>query len=192
MTETLGQRTKQITETISNRSREISDSLEGHAQIIADALDGRTQLLSENLQARTGEMTDGLDARIREIEDHLIRGIECGGIIDPCHVARQGRDREPGHIRAGPPLVQAEAVLKNGARTRAAAILAETARAAPEGMRGGITGGVLSFGQVGALSFPLVYSALLELTGSYGIGFIMCGVPALLVGVQLLRQRASE
>jgi len=71
-------------------------------------------------------------------------------------------------------------------------LLAETARAAPEGMRGGITGGVLSFGQFGALSLPLMYSALLDLTGSYGIGFIVCGVPALLVGVQLLRQRAAS
>jgi len=69
-------------------------------------------------------------------------------------------------------------------------LLAETARAAPEGMRGGVTGGVLSFGQVGALALPLMYSGLLDLTGSYGIGFIVCGVPALLVGVQLLRQRA--
>jgi len=71
-------------------------------------------------------------------------------------------------------------------------LLAETARAAPEGMRGGVTGGVLSFGQVGALALPLVYSGLLDLTGSYGIGFVVCGVPALLVGVQLLRQRASS
>jgi MFS family permease len=70
-------------------------------------------------------------------------------------------------------------------------LLAETARAAPEGMRGGVTGGVLSFGQVGALVLPLTYSGLLDLTGSYGIGFVVCGVPALLVGVQLLRQRAS-
>ena len=70
-------------------------------------------------------------------------------------------------------------------------LLAETARAAPDGMRGGVTGGVLSFGQVGALALPLMYSGLLDLTGSYGIGFIVCGVPALLVGVQLLRQRAS-
>jgi MFS family permease len=68
-------------------------------------------------------------------------------------------------------------------------LLAETARAAPEGMRGGITGGVLSFGQVGALSLPLIYSGLLEVTGSYGIGFVMCGVPALLVGVLLLRRQ---
>jgi MFS family permease len=71
-------------------------------------------------------------------------------------------------------------------------LLAETARAAPEGMRGGITGGVLSFGQFGALSLPLAYSALLDLTGSYGFGFIVCGIPALLVGVQLLRQRAAS
>src|SRR6185436_5103916 len=70
-------------------------------------------------------------------------------------------------------------------------LLAETARAAPEGMRGSVTGGVLSFGQVGALALPLLYSGLLDLTGSYGIGFMVCGIPALLVGVQLLRQRAS-
>ena len=70
-------------------------------------------------------------------------------------------------------------------------LLAETARAAPEDMRGGVTGGVLSIGQVGALALPLMYSGLLDLTGSYGIGFIVCGVPALLVGVHLLRQRAS-
>jgi MFS family permease len=70
-------------------------------------------------------------------------------------------------------------------------LLAETARAAPEGMRGGVTGGVLSFGQVGALALPVMYSGLLDLTGSYGIGFIVCGIPALLVGVQLLRQRGS-
>jgi MFS family permease len=71
-------------------------------------------------------------------------------------------------------------------------LLAETARAAPEGMRGGVTGGVLSFGQLGALALPLIYSGLLDLTGSYGIGFVVCGLPALAVGVQLLRQRRSE
>jgi MFS family permease len=71
-------------------------------------------------------------------------------------------------------------------------LLAETARAAPEGMRGGVTGGVLSLGQVGALALPLAYSGLLDLTGRYGVGFVVCGVPALLVGVQLLRQRASS
>jgi MFS family permease len=67
-------------------------------------------------------------------------------------------------------------------------LLAETARAAPDDMRGGVTGGVLSFGQVGALALPLLYSGLLDLTGSYGVGFVVCGLPALLVGVQLLRK----
>jgi MFS family permease len=71
-------------------------------------------------------------------------------------------------------------------------LLAETARAAPQDMRGGVTGGVLSFGQVGALALPLAYSGLLDLTGSYGIGFVVCGVPALLVGIRLLRQRAAD
>ena len=70
-------------------------------------------------------------------------------------------------------------------------LLAETARAAPEDMRGGVTGGVLSVGQVGALALPLLYSGLLDLTGSYGVGFIVCGVPALLVGIHLLRRRAA-
>lgn len=66
-------------------------------------------------------------------------------------------------------------------------LLSETARLAPEGTRGAVTGVVLSFGQLGAMLMPLVYSALLGLTGSYGIGFIVCGVPALLVGFDLLR-----
>ena len=66
-------------------------------------------------------------------------------------------------------------------------LLAEAARAAPEGKRGAVTGGVLSLGQVGALAEPLVFSALLGLTGGYGPGFIICGIPALLVGVMLWR-----
>ena len=68
-------------------------------------------------------------------------------------------------------------------------LLAETARGAPEDMRGGVTGGVLAFGQVGALLLPLTYSGLLDGTGSYGIGFVVCAVPALVVGIQLLRGR---
>jgi MFS family permease len=71
-------------------------------------------------------------------------------------------------------------------------LLAEVARSAPEGMRGAVTGGVLSFGQVGALVGPLVYSALLGLTGSYGLGFVVCSIPPLLVGINLLRQPASD
>lgn len=68
-------------------------------------------------------------------------------------------------------------------------LLAEAANASPEDMRGGVTGGVLSFGQIGALALPVTYSGLLDTTGSYGIGFVMCAAPALWVGIQLLRQR---
>jgi MFS family permease len=66
-------------------------------------------------------------------------------------------------------------------------LLAETARLAPEGMRGAATGGVLSFGQVGAFLLPVAYAVLLHLTGLHGPGFILGGLPALLVGVLLLR-----
>ncbi|MEO7727094.1 MAG: MFS transporter [Burkholderiales bacterium] len=68
-------------------------------------------------------------------------------------------------------------------------LLAETANASPEDMRGGVTGGVLAFGQIGALVLPVMYSGLLDTTGSYGIGFVVCGIPALYVGIQLLRHR---
>ncbi len=67
-------------------------------------------------------------------------------------------------------------------------LLAETARAAPEGSRGGVTGGVLSFGQVGALAAPAIFSLLLGMTNNYGIGFVVCSLPALFVGIALLRQ----
>jgi hypothetical protein len=48
---------------------------------------------------------------------------------------------------------------------------------------------VLPFGQVGALLMPLVYSALLGATGGHGVGFAVCGLPALLAGIALLRAR---
>jgi predicted MFS family arabinose efflux permease len=65
-------------------------------------------------------------------------------------------------------------------------LLSETARLAPEGMVGSATGGVLSFGQAGSLVCPLVYGGLLHWTGSYGLGFAVCGIPALFVGINLL------
>ena len=64
--------------------------------------------------------------------------------------------------------------------------LAEAARLAPSSMRGAVTGGVLSFGQFGGLVLPLIYSLCLSITGSYQLGFFVCGVPALAVGVLLL------
>jgi MFS family permease len=68
-------------------------------------------------------------------------------------------------------------------------LLSEAARLAPPGLRGAATGGVLSFGQVGGLVAPVAYSALLALTDSHAGGMILAGVPALVVGVMLLRGR---
>jgi MFS family permease len=70
-------------------------------------------------------------------------------------------------------------------------LLAEAARLAPEGRRGAATGGVLSFGQVGAFLLPLVYALLLGATGTHGAGFVACGLPALVVGAMLLRAKRS-
>ena len=66
-------------------------------------------------------------------------------------------------------------------------LLAEAARLAPKSMQGAVIGGVLSFGQLGGLILPLLYSLLLGVTGSYRVGFLVCAVPALLVGMALLQ-----
>lgn len=72
-------------------------------------------------------------------------------------------------------------------------VLAEIANAAPDGMRGGVTGGVLSFGQLGGLILPLVFAGILDTTGSYALGFLASGILPMLVAAQLLRQiRADE
>ena len=63
--------------------------------------------------------------------------------------------------------------------------LAEAAKLAPSSMRASVTGGVLSFGQFGGLVLPLLYSLLLSLSGSYQLGFLVCSVPALMVGAVL-------
>src|SRR5580692_2977136 len=70
--------------------------------------------------------------------------------------------------------------------------LSEAARLAPPGRVGAVTGGVLSFGQIGALASPAVFSLLLRLTGGYGAGWVACAVPAILVGVSMLRQGKSS
>jgi fucose permease len=71
-------------------------------------------------------------------------------------------------------------------------LLSETARLAPARQRGAATGGVLSFGQMGGLLLPLAYSAQLLVTGRHGIGFAVSGLPALMVGIALLRARREE
>jgi MFS family permease len=69
-------------------------------------------------------------------------------------------------------------------------LLSETARLAPAGRAGAVTGGVLSFGQIGAFLGPSAFSLLLHLTGGYVAGWALCAVPALWVGVSLLRPGA--
>jgi hypothetical protein len=66
-------------------------------------------------------------------------------------------------------------------------LLSESARLAPIGRAGTVTGGVLSFGQMGAFVCPSVFALLLRLTGGYGTGWVLCAIPAVLVGINLLR-----
>jgi hypothetical protein len=66
-------------------------------------------------------------------------------------------------------------------------LLSEAARLAPSGAIAAATGGVLSFGQIGAFAGPLVFSLLLGVTGGYAAGWALCAVPALWVAVALLR-----
>jgi nitrate/nitrite transporter NarK len=68
-------------------------------------------------------------------------------------------------------------------------LLSESARLAPVGRAGAVTGGVLSFGQMGALLCPLAFSLLLHVTGGYAAGWAICAIPAVLVGINLLRRR---
>jgi MFS family permease len=68
-------------------------------------------------------------------------------------------------------------------------LLSETARLAPTGKIGAVTGGVLSFGQVGAFVGPIVFALLLSATGGYALGWTVCAIPALWIGVRLLRLR---
>jgi Major Facilitator Superfamily len=66
-------------------------------------------------------------------------------------------------------------------------LLSESARLAPIGRAGSVTGGVLSFGQMGAVLCPSVFSLMLRMTGGYTAGWAICAIPAVLVGMNLLR-----
>lgn len=64
-------------------------------------------------------------------------------------------------------------------------LLSEIARHAPPGQVGLATGGVLAFASAGQTVMPLVFSAILALTGSYHFGFYVAGIPALAAGLML-------
>jgi hypothetical protein len=83
------------------------------------------------------------------------------------------------------------AVLSATAMSWHGILLSETARLAPAGRVAAVTGGVLSFGQIGAFLGPSAFSLLLYVTGGYGSGWAVCVIPALWVGVSLLRPGAQ-
>lgn len=86
----------------------------------------------------------------------------------------------------------AAAALSSTALSWHGVLLAETARLAPPDARASVTGGVLSCGQVGSLLMPITYSITLGLTGNYGLGFLLCGIPSLLVGFDMLRREHAS
>ncbi len=57
-------------------------------------------------------------------------------------------------------------------------LLSETARLAPEGQVGGVTGGVLSFTSIAMMVYPALYGLILAVTGSYEIGFALAAIPS--------------
>ncbi len=57
-------------------------------------------------------------------------------------------------------------------------LLAQTARLAPEGQVGSVTGGVLSFTSVSMMVYPAIYGIILAATDSYEIGFALAAIPA--------------
>ena len=84
------------------------------------------------------------------------------------------------------------AVLSASAMSWHGILLAEAARMAPPGKTGAVTGGVLSFGQMGALLGPVVFAVLLSLTGGYLAGWVVCAIPAVWVGISLSRPKPVE
>jgi hypothetical protein len=66
-------------------------------------------------------------------------------------------------------------------------LLAETARLAPEGKVGGITGGVLAFTSIAMMIYPAVFGVLLATTGSYKIGFALAAIPSFVATIIFFR-----
>jgi nitrate/nitrite transporter NarK len=113
-------------------------------------------------------------------------GLSLGMAASAALMSLYGADWHPLLIAAIATVMSATAMSWHGV------LLSEAARLAPPGMRGAATGGVLSFGQVGAFILPVIYAAQLAVTNSHGIGFLLCGVPALVVGVVMWRDSRRE
>jgi hypothetical protein len=91
---------------------------------------------------------------------------------------------------AWPPLAIAMAtgVVSATAMSWHGILLSESARLAPPGRAGSVTGGVLSFGQMGAILCPSMFALLLRVSGGYAAGWEACAIPAVLAGIHLLRR----
>lgn len=68
-------------------------------------------------------------------------------------------------------------------------LLSEVARLAPGNMVGPVTGGILSLGALGMLSYPFIAKTLHDFGVAYGTIFYAASVPAALVCVLLLRPK---
>ena len=71
-------------------------------------------------------------------------------------------------------------------------LLAEIARLSPVDRIGTMTGGVLLFTSTGIMLYPLIFGAILEVTGSYAPGFVAAAVPALYTGLRMLLRRSHR
>ena len=67
-------------------------------------------------------------------------------------------------------------------------LLSEAARLAPAGEAGRLTGGVLAFGALGQIIFPMIFAVGYWLSG-YGLAFTVISLPAAMVGVIFLLWR---
>jgi MFS family permease len=67
-------------------------------------------------------------------------------------------------------------------------LLAETARHAPPGQVGVVTGGVVFFAYAGMVVFPALAGAIYGLTGAYGYGFFAAAALTLPTGIMFLRR----
>ena len=71
-------------------------------------------------------------------------------------------------------------------------VLAEVSRLSKLGQTATNTGGLLSFANAGQTTYPALFSVLLAAGGSFSLGFILAGPPALLAGVALLRRGVTS
>ncbi|MFO1188777.1 MAG: MFS transporter [Alphaproteobacteria bacterium] len=66
-------------------------------------------------------------------------------------------------------------------------VLAEIARLSPPEKVAPRTGGLLGFGSIAQVTFPMIVSGLYGLTGDYGTGFFVIAIPSLIATINILR-----